>query len=501
MRATWLPTGDRPSLLGSEGFWALVVTADGRLLAGSDRGLFKLDPRTGTLDPLGVTAGVPASRAFALALDAGGDVWMSAGHGLVRLRSSGATFVSRTFGAVDGNPITEFNRRAFLRTADGDFLFGGMGGFVRFRPERMRDNPLPPPLAISTLEVLGATQPRIVSSHRVRQLSLSRPDRGFAAEFAALAHADAGQMRYSYRLRGFDDDWTPAGPDRRARYPSLPPGRFTFEVRALASAGGTESMLRLPVIVPAPWWATSWFRVVALVLFSGALIVVVRTVATRRLERQLRALALERRLQDERERISRDLHDHVGSQVATLMSGIELAQLSAASGRHDRASGYLDSVAADARSTLEQLRETVWSLRTEGLSVRGLADRIDEHLRGRQKYLSRPTLQLRAEITVDQRLTSGQAIHLFRIAEEAVNNAIAHAGASRVEVAIRDAENRRIELEVRDDGTHPPGGRPDSSAGLGLRGMESRASDLGATFTWTRDPGGGTRVVVSAPTA
>lgn len=493
-------TGDRPALLGSEGFWTLAETDDGRLLVGGDRGLFVLHPPTGALDWLGPAAGVAATSVSALARDADGNIWFSSDIGVTRLTPSGSGFLARTFAEGDGVQITEFNRRAFTRTSGGEFLFGGMGGVVRFRPERVLDNPVAPPLVVTTLERITATGTQPVASHGLTRLVLAGGDRGFAVEFAALAHADASQVRYRYRLSGVDEAWVEAGDDRRARYPALRPGDYTFEVRATTGDGSTEGALTLAVTVPTPWWATWWFRTGVLLIAAAALIGVVRTVSTRRLERRVRALEIERRLQGERERISRDLHDNVGGQVATLVSGIELAQLSSSAGQHDRAAEHLQSVVSDARHTLSQLRETVWSLRTEGLTIRGLADRIDEDLRARQRYRDRPVLTVTTESgAADRRLSSAQGMHLFRIAQEAVSNAIAHADASQVAIAIRCPDDGVVELTILDDGKHPASTAPASGSGLGLRGMASRAAEIHGTFSWGPGVSDGTVVVVRTP--
>lgn len=65
-----------------------------------------------------------------------------------------------------------------------------------------------------------------------------------------------------------------------------------------------------------------------------------RYVSTRKLRRQVRALETERRLQSERERHSRDLHDNVGAQLSNIISGLELIRLSTRAGKHDVAGDY-----------------------------------------------------------------------------------------------------------------------------------------------------------------
>lgn len=489
-------TGDAPSLRGSEGFWALAEAADQRFLAGGDRGLYQVDPATGHLVALGAAQGVRARTVYALARDATGSHWMTTEAGLVRLRPSPGGYTSRTFTAADGISIREFNRRAVAIAGD-TVSVGGMGGIIEFVASRLRDNPVPPPVRIVAAERLGPDGATAIPTHGLAAVRLAPGQRGLALEFAALGATDARRVQYRYRLDKVDDAWVTADPERRVRYPRLAPGRYDFEVRATTD-GLAESVLRLPVIVAAPWWVSWWFRLAAVALALWATVVSVRRVATRRLRERIRHLEVERRVQGERERIAADLHDHVGGQLATLMSGIELAQLSEASGQHEVAARHLQSLAGDARETLNHLREAVWSLGTSGLTASGLADYIAEAVERRQRYQARPAVTVRPAIARDRALTSAEAMHLFRIAQEAVTNALKHAQASRIEVVVEAREDHRLALTIRDDGQHAVAASADGG-GFGVRGMAARAAHLGASFTWGPGDAGGTCVTVVTP--
>jgi signal transduction histidine kinase len=87
------------------------------------------------------------------------------------------------------------------------------------------------------------------------------------------------------------------------------------------------------------------------------------------------------------------------------------------------------------------------------------------------------------------------ATHLYRIAQEAVSNAIKHGKAKKICISLRSAGDR-ISLAVRDDGAGIPKQLP-KTTGMGLRIMQYRAGTMGATLTVEREPGGGTAVVCS----
>jgi signal transduction histidine kinase len=257
------------------------------------------------------------------------------------------------------------------------------------------------------------------------------------------------------------------------------------------------------VIAPA-WWQTAAFRVLAGLAVLAGLVVVVRAVSTRRLQRQLRRLEVQRRLQAERERISQDLHDHVGAQLSTIISGIDLARLSA---RGDGAAdhvGTLDRIESSARRTMRQLRETIWALHREAVKLRAFHERVCAYAR-EQTALRADAPEVHCSLdsdTIERTLSPAQTLHLYRIAQEAIQNALKHAGSSRIDVRLRVVHGR-LSLEVEDDGcfVNPDGERAESAGddldGYGLLGMQRRAEALGARFELDTD--GGTRVRVVVP--
>ena len=90
-------------------------------------------------------------------------------------------------------------------------------------------------------------------------------------EFAALNYRAPRQSRYRYKLEGFDDDWIEVGSTQRlVTYTNLDPGRYVFRVTA-ANADGVwnEAGRAIALVVTPPWWATWWFRGLALALIVG----------------------------------------------------------------------------------------------------------------------------------------------------------------------------------------------------------------------------------------
>ena len=211
-------------------------------------------------------------------------------------------------------------------------------------------------------------------------------------------------------------------------------------------------------------------------------------------ETQRRLVEAER--QAERTRISRDLHDSVGAQLSSLLAGVELAKL--ARRVDDDVPVTLDEVETDAREALQQLRETVWALHTAEITVEGLAGQLRRFAEARAQ---RAGMHAAVQVEGDRytALPSALALHLYRIGQEAVQNAVKHSGGSSVSVRVI-ARDGHATLVVTDDGAFRPpvsvvgDGAP---SGFGMSTMRERAVSLGGSVSVETDAG--TTVRASVP--
>jgi len=207
---------------------------------------------------------------------------------------------------------------------------------------------------------------------------------------------------------------------------------------------------------------------------------------------------LERQILDigelERERIGRDLHDSLGG----MLSGTAL--LTKALAHRLKDNGSADAAAAEEavraiNETIGQIRSMARGLFPPELSATGLP----ASLRGLAAETTKRS-GISCRVRADRRLAIADpsvVMHLFRIAQEAVNNAIRHGQPRQITVRLVQRRHRLV-LEVRDDGKGLPAHRP-SGKGLGLRTMKHRAGLIGARFTVESAEGRGTVVSCRLP--
>ncbi|WP_197429894.1 sensor histidine kinase [Auraticoccus cholistanensis] len=204
------------------------------------------------------------------------------------------------------------------------------------------------------------------------------------------------------------------------------------------------------------------------------------------------------RLQGERERISRELHDTVGHTLSVI--SLQAGVAAEAVGRDERAvAEALERIGTASRQSLGELRSMVRLLRSAG------EDTADESrgvrsLAGLQELVDsarRAGLEVTTAVGASPaELSAPVDAAAYRVVQEAITNVLRHAGATRASVTAEVREGR-LELSVTDDGRGaPPGG---TGGGYGLAGMAERVRLLGGSLTTGPGPAGGFRVQASLP--
>ena len=214
--------------------------------------------------------------------------------------------------------------------------------------------------------------------------------------------------------------------------------------------------------------------------------------AVERSRLQERALSLA--VVEERNRLARDLHDSVTQSLFSMNLTIEATRMlldrdTAAAARQ------LTQLRERTQQTLAEMRDLIHSLRPTELAEQGLVMALRRWgERVRHEHLL--PVEVLMEGPLPLRLSELQERELFRIAQEALNNVVKHAAASRAVVRLRN-DATALSLSVEDDGVgfNPSG--PLRADAFGTRGMRERAALLAGELTFESRPNGGTRVLVT----
>lgn len=194
------------------------------------------------------------------------------------------------------------------------------------------------------------------------------------------------------------------------------------------------------------------------------------------------------KIQEEKLRISRELHDNIGAQLSFINGAIQ--SLAALDGENHQ----LQQTQKVTQNTIKELRSTVWLINQQQFGLEEFTIKLREYLK--PYYGSKPQIDIENLNDKDYLLEPVVATNLFRIIQELVNNAVKYAQANILEVKIA-AEQSTLSVCVKDDGI---GYDIDSKAeGYGLKNIQSRAEIINATYKVETALGKGTKIYLSIP--
>ena len=205
--------------------------------------------------------------------------------------------------------------------------------------------------------------------------------------------------------------------------------------------------------------------------------------------------------EDERRRVARDMHDSLGQQLTALR--LKLASLTADSRWGGGAIGDIERLQQLGKRLDEEVNFLAWQLRPTVLDDLGLAAAIENYVREWSRH-SGIVAEFHAGRLGNERLDGSVETNLYRITQEALNNASKHSGAQNVNIVLETRKNELV-LVIEDEGKgfdiEELRNEPRSSGGLGLTGMRERAAIIGGKVEIESSPGKGTTVFVRVPIA
>ncbi len=436
----------------------IVELPSGTLWAGADpRGLFARGANGWRVLPMG---GLPTRTIFSIVPSIRGGAWLAGNgilHRMTESRNGNAEIAERVtaWHGVPGPAAGDV-----LEEDDGTIWIAYDGGVVRV-PADVRFVAQPAPrVALVEATVDGAPiDPQ-------RALSLPHNRNRVELRFAALSFRDPARLQHQVRL-GPNEPWSESRRSPSFRWVDLRPGDYQVEYRAsLDGRNWSPHPVRFAFEVLPAWYASPWSMALAMLLLVSLVWLVYRA-------RVAYLLGLER----QRTRIAMDLHDEVGSGLASvgILSGV-LAGDALEPGERRRAAR---EIAAAADELGNALSDIVWSLDPHTATLEELASRLAEH--GERLCV---TGDIRfttcfPESWPAQRLDVAIRRNVLLVGLETLHNAVRHARASEVLLSLSPVAGG-WELCVRDNGLGLDSPPKNGRGGHGLRGMRRRAEEIGA---------------------
>ena len=239
-------------------------------LATDGGGLCLYDFKTHHITQYTTQQSLPSNNVYALLKTANGKIWMSTDKGLAFI-SDGKVTNLNFFKGLE----CEYKRMSVALTFDGRIIFGSSNGAVILAPRFARGLNYAAPLRILGVEVEGKELTadwnlQLFDMLQEGKLSFSHAENTLVISFESINYQYQHDIQYQYYLEGYDRQWSELSANQDARFANLPPGGYTFHVKAIGRSNGRvlgEASLRIHIAEP--WWNSWWAWIIYLCLLSG----------------------------------------------------------------------------------------------------------------------------------------------------------------------------------------------------------------------------------------
>ena len=282
-----------------------------------------------------------------------------------------------------------------------------------------------------------------VNGERVNPAAVRRFANGSTVQidYAALSLSATSKLRFRHLLDGADADWVYDADGRRATYANLRAGDYRFRVSTTEDGQWTEPSLWAFTVDP-PFYLSGWFLIAAGAVLVGGIAAAAR----------LRVRAVKTRYAlviAERTRVSREIHDTLLQSLAALGPELEALAMRVPSREGDTTS-ELRRLRRQVDRSVRDARESILELRRHPMGTPRLADSLAQLADDTEaRHGVRPTVAVAGRRP--DNASPDVDLQLFRIAQEAVTNAIRHGRPTRIDISV-SYDERQVALTIADDG-------------------------------------------------
>jgi signal transduction histidine kinase/ligand-binding sensor domain-containing protein len=472
---------NNPATIPDNGVYDLYLDADRFLWIATENGLAKMNTADFTITHYTTQQGLANNDVFSITADRDGILWLATNNGLSKLDPKRNHF--KNYFTADGLPVNRLYGTVFY--SEQGVLYIGTPGMISFcQPAMMQMNRRTPPVVITAFSVFGRPTPTMREGADVAPIQLTYKENMITFNFAALNFTNSDLNQYAYRLLGFDDTWIYCGNKQSATFTNLDGGNYTFQVKAANNDGvWNETGTSVSITVKPPYWETWWFYLLCLIAVAAVLYAAYRF----RIQQFVK-------LQQIRMRISRDLHDDIGSTLSSINMISTMA--------HQRppavpkTNELFQTISHASNQAMELMNDIVWSINPKN-------DRMEMILIRMRQYASEMLEAAQITFTLDMDEACQQLVlpiekrkDFYLIFKEAINNMAKYSRATQASIAL-SYHHRMLDMRIRDNGVGFDARVLHN--GNGLKNMKARAMQLNGNLDIQSTPGEGTVIHLQIP--
>ncbi|HEY9197215.1 MAG TPA: two-component regulator propeller domain-containing protein, partial [Mucilaginibacter sp.] len=466
------------------------------LIGTDDHGLFTWDMQSGALKNYTVADGLKANPIYSIAVDDQDKIWVGTGRGINRMQFNAA---AKKFEVIDNtggrDVILESNQNAILYK-DHKIWVGTTKAVQVYDTRSKMMQAYPPHVIIQNVKLMPQMGVSTDTNYTILKngAELGYKQNHVVISFLGVYLKNPEGVTYRYKLEGLDSAYCRPVKNNEVEYPALPPGKYSFKVRAISPDGKVSANAAYFCfrVVP-PFYKTPVFQTSA-VLFFVLIGFGLQNIIHQ--QKVLRQNAIEAIKQEEkikiRQQTAEDFHDDLGNKLTRISILTEILNTKIGSEKADQR-GLIDQIKQNAAALYTGTKDILWALDPKSDNLYETLVHIKET--GIEIFQDMPV-----EFTFDEidkglehvKLPMEYSRNITMIFKEALNNALKHADAKHVALKLTRLSKNELSLSITDDGKGFIQGQ--TGRGHGMHNIQARASRINAELQVSSAPGQGTQV-------
>ncbi len=366
---------------------------------------------------------------------------------------------------------------------DNNIYFGSEGKYETYCLNDFHYSSIDIKLLIESIEINGQNYIKDYGNTKNQLLNLAASQNNITFRYATICFQDVEQIKFRYKLEGFDKDWVLAGNDKEAKYTNLPAGEYNFILQVMNRGVWLDQQIKIKVVIPQYFYKTIWFISIIFFVFILTVFLIFKY--------RMRQLLKMERL---RTRIATDIHDEVGS---TLSSISILSEIAGKQLENTKSSGILNEIHNGAISVLEKIDDIIWLVYPKNDKFSNLELRIHEFA---VPLFESKNIQFK--IIFDKNLSILKLPmevrrDVYLIAKEIINNLIKHSECEMAYINFKEYSSG-FTMEIEDNGKGFD--TEASSSRNGLSNIKRRSMQFGAELSVNSIVGQGTKIILKVKT-
>ena len=374
----------------------------------------------------------------------------------------------------------------------GDLYFITKKGMAIIDPSDIRRSTLSVPAHVCEVSY-GKTS---LHPRQENRYTLPAGTRQLTVAYTGLSFVLPERLQFRYRLKKHENQWVEVGETRSITLRNMLPGSYHLELQARTCDGPwSKTSGTLDFTIKAYYYETAWFKAATVLIAVLTAVLLALYIARQVHKRKLAEAEKLRAVEQERSRISMDLHDEIGAGLTrmTLLSELVMDDIPDTQ-TDDRP---VDRLISQARRLVNSLDEVVWTITPDNDRLSSLCDYLGKYA---ENYMRDAGIRCRLDIPFElpEWIIPGPVRHdIFLITREILNNVVKHAEATVVDFRF-SLENDSLSMMIRDNGKGISG-EADERFHRGMAGLRQRAEKYQGTLQVSSAPDKGTALLFHFP--